>query len=177
MSKVGKQPIIIPEGVAIEIEQDSIKISGPKGVIERALPKGIEVKKEEGVLRVESKTSVLWGTWRSHIANMVEGVTKGFEKVLELQGIGYKVSLQGSALTFQIGFSHPVNVTIPEGLSCEVKENKISVKGVNKEAVGQFAASLRSIRPPDSYKGKGIRYENEAVKLKPGKKAGVGTGA
>lgn len=177
MSKIGRQPIIIPEGVMIEITNESITVTGPKGKILRTLPKDIRVIKAKGVLSVESKNFPLWGTWRAHIANMVKGVTSGFEKMLELRGVGYKVSLKDSVLTFQIGFSHSVTVSVPEGLSCEVKESKISIKGVDKEAVGQFAASLRSLRPPDAYKGKGIRYENEIVKLKPGKKAGMGTGA
>lgn len=177
MSKIGRQPIIIPDGVMVEITNERITVTGPKGKTLRTLPKDIRVIKEKGALSVESKNFPLWGTWRAHLANMVKGVTSGFEKILELRGVGYKVSLQGSILTFQIGFSHPVTVNVPEGLSCEVKENKISIKGVDKERVGQFAASLRSLRPPDAYKGKGIRYENEVVKIKPGKKAGVGIGA
>ncbi len=177
MSKIGRQPIAIPKEVTMEITEDHIAVAGPKGKIQRVLPKDIHVAKKGEVVNVESNNFALWGTWRAHIANMVKGVTSGFQKVLELHGVGYKVSLQDSLLTFQIGFSHPVKVNVPEGLSCEVKENKITIKGVSKEAVGQLAASIRALRPPDSYKGKGIRYENEVVKLKPGKKAGVGTGA
>lgn len=175
MSKIGKQAIDIPQGVTIEHKDHTIKVSGPKGTLERVLPLQVKIKQEENTLHVKSDSSPIWGTWRAHLANMVKGVTKGFDKNLELQGIGYKVQLQSNALVFQIGFSHSVNVEIPEGLACETKENSIIVKGIDKEKVGQFAAYLRSLRPPDAYKGKGIRYQGEVVKLKPGKKAGAGT--
>jgi len=177
MSKIGKQPITVPEGVQVEQSKGHIKITGPKGILERSFPLQIQVNEEGHILKVKSDNSTLWGTWRAHIANMVIGVSVGFEKKLEIQGIGYRVALQGQSLVFQLGFSHPVTVPILEGLSCEVKENVVTVKGVNKEEVGQFSAYLRSLRPPDAYKGKGIRYLGEVIKLKPGKKAGVGVTA
>lgn len=175
MSKIGRQPIPIPEGVAVEVRADSISISGPKGVIQRSFPSEVRISKEGDFLEVMSENSALWGTWRAHIANIVRGVCEGFEKGLEIHGVGYRVALQENKLVFQIGFSHPVSALLPEGITCEIKENTITVRGIDKEKVGQFAASLRSIRPPDSYKGKGIRYQGELIKLKPGKKAGVGT--
>lgn len=177
MSKIGRQPILIPQGVTVSVEDGKVTVTGPKGSQTRAISSEVGVINEGSTLKVESSNPVLWGTWRAHIFNMVQGVNEGFQKNLELQGIGYKVGLQGSSLVFQIGFSHPVTVPIPEGLACELKENIISVKGINKEAVGQFAASLRGLKPPDAYKGKGIRYQGEVIKLKPGKKAGVGAGA
>lgn len=177
MSKIGRQPIPVLEGVTVQLEGTTIDVKGPKGQLRRSLPSEVRVKQDNNILQVESANQVLWGTWRAHIANMVKGVTTGFEKKLEIQGIGYRASIQGSTIVFQIGYSHPVKVDIPEGLSCEIKENIITVQGIDKEQVGQFSAYLRSLRPPDAYKGKGIRYQGEAIKLKPGKKAGVGAGA
>ena len=177
MSKIGRQPIIIPEGVTVAHAQGKVTVHGPKGTLERMFPSEVTIREEENSLNVESPNPALWGTWRSHIANMVQGVSQGFVKNLELQGIGYRVQLQGTSLVFQIGFSHPVKVDIPEGLAGEIKDSIISIKGIDKEKVGQFAAHLRTLRPPDAYKGKGIRYQGEVIKLKPGKKAGVGVGA
>ncbi|MBI3335130.1 MAG: 50S ribosomal protein L6 [Candidatus Portnoybacteria bacterium] len=174
MSKIGRQPIPIPQGVAVEVHGDTIKVSGSRGSQERIFSPGVKISKEGDFIKVISENSALWGTWRAHIANMVRGVCEGFEKGLEIHGVGYRVALQESKLVFQIGFSHPVSVALPEGITSEIKENTITVRGIDKEKVGQFAASLRSIRPPDSYKGKGIRYQGEVIKLKPGKKAGVG---
>lgn len=174
MSKIGRKPILIPEGVNIESKEGKVVVGGPNGVLERVMPTSVIVERDGKTLVVKSVEPALWGTWRAHIANMVEGVTQGFEKKLELHGVGYKVSLQESVLVLQVGFSHSVNIKVPEGLSCEVKENTVIIRGIDKEKVGQFSASIRSVRPPDSYKGKGIRYEKEIVRLKPGKKAGVG---
>lgn len=175
MSKVGRQPILIPQGVRVEITAERITISGPKGTIKRSFPSEVSISKERDFLKVKSENSALWGTWRAHVANMIRGVGEGFTKRLEIHGVGYRVALQEDKLVFQIGFSHPVNARLPEGITCEIKENTITIHGIDKEKVGQFAAFLRSIRPPDSYKGKGIRYQGELIKLKPGKKAGVGT--
>jgi large subunit ribosomal protein L6 len=173
MSKIGRQPVAIPEGVIVEIKDQAVTVSGPKGTLSHALPLVVSVTQDDSVLNVKSKDVALWGTWRAHIANMVKGVVDGFEKSLELRGVGYRVQLQGSTLNFQLGFSHPVVVDVPEGLSCEVKEGVVTLRGINKEHVGQFAARIRSLRPPDAYKGKGIRYKDEVVHTKPGKKAGV----
>lgn len=177
MSKIGRQPIVLPEGVAIIHTNAHVEVKGPKGSLSRVLPREVIIEQKDSQLIVASQHSPLWGTWRAHLANMVKGVSQGFEKKLELQGIGYRVALQGNRLNFQIGFSHTVTVDIPKDLSCEVKDNIITVQGIDKEAVGQFCAYLRSLRPPDAYKGKGIRYQGEVVKLKPGKKAGVGATA
>ena len=174
MSKIGRQPIHIPEGVTITMRNSKIQVSGPSGMLERILPIQITVKKGEDELKIMSKNKALWGTWRAHIANMVRGVTQGFEKRVEIHGIGYKIGLQGDKLICQVGFSHPVSALIPYGLACEVNENILTIRGIDKEKVGQFAAFVRSIKPPDSYKGKGIRYVGEVVKLKPGKRVGVG---
>lgn len=176
MSKIGRQPITIPQGVLIEHTKLQVTVKGPKGSLTKTLPREVSLEQKEETLLVSSEHSPLWGTWRSHIANMVKGVSQGFDKKLELQGIGYRVQLQGGALVFQIGFSHPVKVELPEGLSAQVKDSIITITGIDKEAVGQFCAYLRSLRPPDAYKGKGIRYQGEVIKLKPGKKAGVGAG-
>lgn len=178
MSKIGRKPIHIPQGTLIKEEEGTIRITGPKGTLERPFPfDKVYIKQGGGTMRVTSDDGRLWGTWRAHIANMIKGVTEGFEKKLDVQGIGYKVSIQGSTLVLQVGFSHLVKVEIPADISCQTKDNSIILQGIDKERVGQFAASLRSIRPPDSYKGKGIRYSDEVVKLKPGKKAGVGAKA
>lgn len=178
MSKIGRKPIHIPQGVLIEEAGEIIKVTGPKGTLQRIFPfSKVYIKQEGEILYVTSDDGKLWGTWRAHIANMVKGVTQGFEKKLDVQGVGYKVAIQESTLVLQVGFSHLVKVEIPQDVSCQTKDNSIILQGIDKERVGQFAASLRAIRPPDSYKGKGIRYSDEVVKLKPGKKAGVGAKA
>lgn len=178
MSKIGRKPIHIPQGVLIKEEEGIITITGPKGALQRSFPSHVVHIEQEGeVINVTSEDGTLWGTWRAHIANMIKGVTQGFEKKLDVLGIGYKVSMQESTLVLQVGFSHLVKVEIPADISCQTKDNSIILQGIDKERVGQFAASLRAVRPPDSYKGKGIRYSDEIVKLKPGKKAGVGAKA
>lgn len=178
MSKIGRKPIHIPQGVLIKEEEGIIKITGPKGALQRSFPSHVvHVAQEGGVISITSEDGTLWGTWRAHIANMIKGVTQGFEKKLDVLGIGYKVSIQESTLVLQVGFSHLVKVEIPTDITCQTKDNSIILQGIDKERVGQFAASLRAVRPPDSYKGKGIRYSDEVVKLKPGKKAGVGAKA
>lgn len=181
MSRIGKKPIIIPEGVQVELDH-KITIRGKLGELSLALPKGIVVKRIENSLVIsrdnESRTAKsLHGLIRSLIANMVEGVTAGFKKTLELSGIGFRANLSGNKLVLSLGFSHPLEVEPPEGINFAVAENKITVSGVDKELVGRVAAEIRAIRPPDPYKGKGIRYEGERVRLKPGKAAKVGTGA
>ncbi len=182
MSKIGKQSIILPEGVTIEInpqkieEGGIIKVSGPKGILQRPFPASVEITNKEGEVNVQSVIPALWGTWRAHLANMVKGVTQGFSKKLEIHGVGYKVQGGGENLTFSLGFSHPVKVNVPKNINAQVKDNAIVLEGIDKEMIGQFASFLRSLRPPDPYKGKGIRYSGELIKLKPGKKASVGSG-
>lgn len=176
MSKIGRQLIILPEGVDIVVQIGKVRVSGPRGVLERKIPSSVLIEKNEKTLSVKSDVPALWGTWRAHVANMVVGVSTGFRKQLKIQGVGYRVWREGDTLTFALGFSHPVKVVVPQELQVEVKESTVTVSGVDKERVGQFASFLRSLRPPDPYKGKGIRYEGEIVKLKPGKKVGASAG-
>jgi len=176
MSKIGRQLIALPEGVTIAVTNGKIQVSGPKGLLERTFPSSVVFEEQDKNVSVKSEVPALWGTWRAHLANMVTGVTSGFRKQLKIQGVGYRVQMEGNTLTFALGFSHPVKVTVPEGLTVEVKDNNVGVSGMDKEKVGQFASFVRSLRPPDHYKGKGIRYENEVVKLKPGKKVGASGG-
>jgi len=183
MSKIGRKPILLPENVQIEADH-KIVIRGPLGELSRRLPEGTKIKiedkkllvlpKSEGADAKEAKS--LHGLARSLIANMIEGVTTGFKKTLELSGIGFRASLSAERLVLAVGFSHPIEVEPPEGVSFSVSENKIIVSGIDKELVGSAAAKIRNIRPPNPYKGKGIRYEGEVVRLKPGKAAKVGTG-
>ncbi len=179
MSRIGKQSIIIPENVEVKIDKNQIIIKGPQGQLEQLLPPQIELIQEKASLAVKprkesKKTRALWGLWRSLIFNMIEGVTKGFEKKLEINGVGYRVSLQGNKLILNIGFSHPVEIEAPEGIKFEVDKNIITVFGADKQIVGQTAAKIRAQRKPEPYKGKGIKYLDEVIRRKAGKKA-VGT--
>jgi len=179
MSRIGKKPITVPSGVEVKLMGHMIEVKGPKGVLQKEIRPEILVSVEGGVVTVvpqkkTKKTPALWGLTRSLIANMVDGVTKGFEKKLELQGIGYKVTLEGTALVFKVGFSHTVTVPAPQGITFLVEKNIITVAGANKELVGQTAANIRAIKKPEPYKGKGIRYVGEVVRKKAGKKAAAG---
>ncbi|HVL88810.1 MAG TPA: 50S ribosomal protein L6 [Actinomycetota bacterium] len=177
MSRIGRKPIEIPSGVEIKLNGRHIVVKGPKGTLERDLPHDIVVKKEDATLVVERPTDqrdhrALHGLTRSLVANMVTGVTEGFKKDLEIQGVGYRAAAKGKDLEFALGFSHPVTVTAPEGISFEVPApTKITVSGADKQVVGQVAAEIRALRPPDAYKGKGIRYAGEYVRKKAGKAA------
>jgi large subunit ribosomal protein L6 len=176
MSKIGKKPILIPEGVKVEINQNKIKVEGPKGKLEKNIPSEVDVQVREGMILVSprlktKKNKALWGTIRQIIYNMVEGVTKGFEKKLEIEGLGYRASLSGDELFLEVGFSHPVKIKKPEGINFSVEKNIITVSGIDKELVGQVAANIRKVRPPDPYKGKGIRYFGEEIRKKASKKA------
>lgn len=176
MSRIGKKPIQIPSGVTVEIEGASIAVNGAKGRLGWSWPEGVSVSIKEGILQVEragdsKKERALHGLSRSIIANMVTGVSEGFKKDMELVGVGYRASVKEDALEFSIGYSHPVVFKLPPGIAAEVdkKQTKLSLNGIDKQLLGQVAADIRSIRPPDAYKGKGIRYANEFIKLKPGK--------
>lgn len=176
MSRIGKQPIIIPEKTEVSVSEGSISVKGPLGSLVRPLNPNImvEVKDKEVVVSPLNDTNearALWGTYASHISNMVRGVNEAFEKKLIVEGIGFRVSLEGDTLVLSVGFSHKVHLTIPEGLSISVEKNTISIKGSNKEMVGQFAAEVRSTKKPEPYKGKGIRYSDEIIKRKQGKRA------
>lgn len=179
MSRIGSQPIKIPDTVMIEIEQNKVRVKGPKGELEVNIPLKIAIKKENDRLRVlrkgeAGKIKALHGLVRSLISNAVLGVIDGFKRTLEIKGVGYRAKLEGEKLVLNVGFSHPVTVQKPEGLEFRVEGPKITVSGIDKQLVGQTAANIRKIKPPDPYKGKGIRHEGEVVKLKPGKAAKAG---
>lgn len=178
MSRIGRKPIPIPQGVQVRIERDLVEVKGPKGVLSHRIPPEIEVSVEDGEIRVRRKVEnkrgkSLHGLTRSLIANMVQGVTEGFEKRLEIVGVGYRAQLEGKALRLSLGYSHPVIYSIPEGIEIQVPQpTKIVVRGIDKQKVGQVAAEIRALKKPDAYKGKGIRYEGEVVRLKAGKGRG-----
>lgn len=176
MSRIGKKPIEIPSGVEVKVETDSIYIKGPKGSLSWRYPKGISVSVEDGKIIVarsgDSKNEkALHGLSRSLISNMVTGVSQGYQRVLEIHGVGYRAQLQGNRLLLTLGYSHPVEYHLPEGVSATVdqKQTTITLTSVDKHLLGQVAANLRALRPPDPYKGKGIRYAGESLKLKVGK--------
>lgn len=175
MSRVGKAPITLPKGVEVAISGRTVEVKGPKGRLARVCHPDMQVQMADGTLVVRRPTDLerhraLHGLTRALLANMVRGVTEGFRTELEIHGVGYRAAKQGSALALQVGYSHPVEVASPEGIAFEVPQpNRIVVSGIDKELVGQIAARIRAIRPPDAYKGKGIRYAAERVKLKPGK--------
>jgi large subunit ribosomal protein L6 len=177
MSRIGKQPIAVPDGVEITIEPELVKVKGPKGELEERVSREIGVAQENGEIVVTRSTDrgehrALHGLTRSLIANMVEGVTSGFEKRLEIQGVGYRAQLQGNKLVLALGYSHPIEVNAPTGIDFEVPQpTRITVRGISKQVVGEVAATIRKQRPPEPYKGKGIRYEGEYVARKVGKRA------
>ena len=177
MSRIGKQPIAVPDGVEITIQPDLVKVKGPKGELEERVSAQIGVAQENGEIVVTRSTDrgehrALHGLSRSLIFNMVEGVTNGYEKRLEIQGVGYRAQLQGRMLVLALGYSHPVELEAPEGIDFEVPvPTRIVVRGISKQAVGEVAANIRKRRPPEPYKGKGIRYEGEYVPRKVGKRA------
>ena len=176
MSRIGRMPIAVPAGVTVDIaENNKVSVKGPKGTLERVLPAEMEIKLEDGHIVVTrpndlKKMKSLHGLTRSLIANMVHGVTDGYEKVLEVNGVGYRAQKQGKKLVLSLGYSHPVEMEDPEGLESVVEgQNKIIVKGIDKEKVGQYAAEIRDKRRPEPYKGKGIKYETEVIRRKVGK--------
>jgi len=177
MSRIGKQPIELPSGVNVAISPGRVQVNGPLGELSQNVPARMQIEQDDGNLLVKRPTErgddrALHGLTRSLIANMVEGVTKGFEKRLELQGVGYRATLRGSDLELNVGFSHPVVVKPPQGISFEVPDaTSVLVKGIDKQQVGEIAAEVRKVRPPEPYKGKGIRYEGEYVRRKVGKRA------
>lgn len=176
MSKIGKKPIAIISGVTVTIKDGVVTIAGPKNTMALTLMKGIDVVETEGNIVVSQKninddTSAAFGLTRSLLANLMQGVTTGFEKKLELSGVGYRAQGGGSDLTISVGYSHPVMVKAPEGITFSVAENVITVYGTDKMIVGDVAAKIRSIRPPEPYKGKGIKYVGEYVRRKVGKAA------
>jgi len=177
MSRIGRQPINVPAGVTIAIEPDRVIVNGPKGELSERIPRDISVEQVDGELRVTRPTDrgehrALHGLTRTLVANMVQGVTDGFEKRLEIQGVGYRAQLRGRDLELALGYSHPVNVHAPDGIDFEVPQpTRIVVRGASKQQVGEVAAFIRKQRKPEPYKGKGIRYEGEYVARKVGKRA------
>ncbi|MEK7541623.1 MAG: 50S ribosomal protein L6 [Patescibacteria group bacterium] len=176
MSRIGKKPILLPSAVKTEVVGRDVIIRGPKGVLTRTLPPEVDVVVGDGQLTVipagsSRKTSALWGLARSLVANMVQGVSEGFEKKLEFEGVGYRAALEGKVLVMSLGFSHPVRFSPPEGIALTVEKQTITVSGADKETVGRAAAAIRDLKRPEPYKGKGIRYQGEVIRRKAGKKA------
>ena len=177
MSRIGRKPIPVPAGVEVDIRPGTVSVKGPKGTLEERISPDITVVAEDGVLRVSrpsdrSDHRALHGLTRSLVANMVIGVTDGYERRLEIQGVGYRAAMRGSDLEMQLGFSHPVKVSAPEGITFDVPApTQVIVRGISKQQVGEIAAQIRKWRPPEPYKGKGVRYEGERVQLKVGKRA------
>ncbi len=175
MSRIGRMPIAVPAGVTVDIaENNHVTVKGPKGTLERTLPAEMEITSEEGVLHVSRPNDLkrmksLHGLTRTLLNNMVVGVTDGYKKELEVNGVGYRASKSGKVLTLSLGYSHPVEMTDPEGIESKVEGNKITVTGIDKEKVGQYAAEIRDKRRPEPYKGKGIKYADEVIRRKVGK--------
>lgn len=172
MSRIGKKEIVIPEKTEVLIQNGIFTVKGPLGELSRQINSSLDIQVEDNKIKVIPKgdDDSLWGTYASHITNMIKGVNIVFEKKLSIEGIGYKVELQGSKLKFALGFSHPVIIDIPEGLKVTVEKNNMTISGIDKDKVGSFSASLRDLKKPEPYKGKGIRYQNEVIKIKQGKK-------
>jgi large subunit ribosomal protein L6 len=177
MSRIGRQPIEVPAGVLVSVDPGRVTVSGPKGELRTAVPQRMTIEQSDGVITVSRPTErgedrALHGLTRTLVANMVEGVTNGFEKRLEIQGVGYRAAMSGTNLELQVGYSHPVRITPRQGIEFEVPApTQVVVRGIDKQLVGQTAAEIRKVRPPEPYKGKGIRYEGEFVRRKVGKRA------
>ncbi len=181
MSRIGKKPVVISEGVTVELLDDhKLQVKGPKGILTEQFNPRIDIAIEDGTILVTRKSDEkqdrsLHGLTRSLIQNMVDGVTKGYAKELEINGVGYRAALQGKTLVLNVGFSHQINMDPPEGITIEVPaQNKIIIKGTNKQMVGEFAAKVRGKKPPEPYKGKGIKYVDEVIRRKEGKTGGAG---
>jgi large subunit ribosomal protein L6 len=176
MSRLGKIPVTIPSGVTVTLENGVLTVKGPKATLSRPVREAdVEIKIEGNSITLAPKdtdlATALWGTYAAHLRNMINGVTEGFTKVLQIEGVGYRAAVQGKELVLNVGFSHPVNLEIPEGISAEVVKSTITLTGSDKDALGQFAANVRKVKKPEPYKGKGIRYQNEFIIRKQGKKA------
>jgi len=182
MSRIGLKPIPLPDGVSVRQDADTLHISGPKGELSSPVPPGVSLVQEDGVVRFErandqKQTRAYHGLARALAANAVEGVYQGFQRNLLIEGIGYRAKMEGASLVLQLGFSHPVDFPVPEGIEISVEsQTKISIKGIDKQQVGETAAQIRRFRPPEPYKGKGIRYEGEIIKKKVGKSGAAGVG-
>jgi len=176
MSRIGKKPVPIPSGVTANVEGQTVKVKGPKGAMQVVLPDDVEIKMDAGNVKVDPRNETkraraMWGTSRTLVANLVTGVTKGFEKKLEITGVGYRAALQGKNLQISLGYSHEVLYPVPEGITIAApKPTEIVVTGIDKQKVGQVAAEIRAFRPPEPYKGKGVKYAGEYIFRKEGKK-------
>jgi large subunit ribosomal protein L6 len=176
MSRIGKKAVPIPSGVTANVEGQTVKIKGPKGALQSVVPDEIAVKMENGAIRVDprfenKRARAMWGTSRTLVANLVTGVTKGFESKLEISGVGYRATVQGKNLQIALGYSHDVIYSIPDGIAIAApKPTEIVVSGIDKQKVGQVAAEIRAFRPPEPYKGKGVKYSDERIFRKEGKK-------
>ena len=177
MSRIGKQPIPVPAGVTVQVEPGTVRVNGPRGELSERVSRAMNVEQSDGELRVTRPTDrgehrALHGLTRTLIANMVTGVTDGYEKRLEIQGVGYRAAARGTDVELQVGYSHPVVIAAPAGIELEVPApTQIVVRGSSKQAVGEVAARIRKVRPPEPYKGKGIRYQGEQIQRKVGKRA------
>jgi large subunit ribosomal protein L6 len=176
MSRIGRRPVAIPKGVTVTHEGGRVSVKGPKGTLSGPLPEPIEIQVADGQVKFgrsgdDGPTRALHGLARASVANMIQGVTQGFVRELEIQGVGYRAEVKGKKLVMALGFSHPVEMAIPEGLTVAVQENRIRIEGSDRGRVGQFASNVREVRPPEPYKGKGIRYVGEHVRRKVGKAA------
>ena len=177
MSRIGKKPIDIPEKVEAKFDDNFVVVKGPKGELKQEMHSMVKVKIEDNQILVQIedqenyRQKAMWGLYRSLINNMVIGVTEGFEKKLEINGVGYKAALSGKKLVLNVGYSHPVDFALPEGITCSVDGNVITVNGISKQQVGEVAANIRKVRKPEPYKGKGIKYIDEIIRRKVGKAA------
>ncbi len=175
MSRIGKKPVVIPEGVKAELKEGVLSVTGPKGALTLNIHPKVQVNMAEKEITVDvakkedKRQRALWGLTRSLINNLMEGVTKGFEKKLEVNGVGFKVAVNAGKLVLHLGFSHPVEIEVPKGLEAKVEKNIIAIFGIDKQLVGQFASNVRDLKKPEPYKGKGIKYIDEVVRRKAGK--------
>lgn len=176
MSRIGKKSVVIPQGVEVTVNANVVKVKGPKGSLEFVHHHEVTLHIQDGSVSVEKtgnskKASAIWGTTTKLVSNLVEGVTTGFQKQLELNGVGFRMSVQGKKIVLALGFSHPVEVETPEGLESKIEGNVLTISGIDKQKVGQFSAEIRDLKPVEPYKGKGFRYVGEVVRRKEGKKS------
>ena len=179
MSRIGKQPIVLPKGVEVKLGEDMVEVKGPKGTLQTPMISLLNYELTEGLLTITRKddsreSNAQHGLRRTLVANCVEGVSKGFSKTLEVIGVGFKVAVKGNIVDLSVGFSHPVLIELPKGLEAKAEGNKLTISGIDKELVGEYAARIRRVRKPEPYKGKGIKYDNEIIRRKAGKSGGKG---
>ena len=179
MSRIGKQPIVLPKGVEVKLGEDMVEVKGPKGTLQTPMSSLLNYELTEGLLTITRKddsreSNAQHGLRRTLVANCVEGVSKGFSKTLEVIGVGFKVAVKGNIVDSSVGFTHPVLIELPKGLEAKAEGNKLTISGIDKELVGEYAARIRRVRKPEPYKGKGIKYENEIIRRKAGKSGGKG---